>query len=75
MRAETRTMSAAKFVKYFYNEVPGYEWATCFYRHQGQAWEVENVTLTPDSVVLDIGGAEVVLWHMSRVVIDFERLK
>lgn len=74
MHSETRTMSAAKFVEYFYNEVPGYEDAVCFYRKDGQAWEVEDVTLTPKNVVLDIGGAEVVLWHMSRVVIDFERL-
>lgn len=73
MRSETRTMSAIKFVEYYY-ETPGYMDAVCFYRKDGQAWEVEDVTLTPKNVILDIGGAEVVLWHMSRVVIDFERL-
>lgn len=75
MRTETRTMSASKFVKYYYNEVPGYEWATSYYRKNGEWWEIQDVTLTPDSVVLDIGGAEVVLWHMSRVVIAFEGLE
>lgn len=73
MRSETRTMSALKFVEYYYDK-PDYRGAVCFYRKDGQAWEIEDVTLTPKNVVLDIGGAEVVLWHMSRVVIDFERL-